>query len=309
MTHTLPRLRDSADARALLSGAKVLYTDLDGTLLGRGGSLLTDAEGKPDATAATAVAMVNAAGLPVLPVSGRNVKQLRELVRLFGWRDFIAEVGTVRVRDRTEVRYELGDWTPGLVEETDATPYEIIERSGAVAALMEAFPGKVEYHEPYHVDRLVTHALRGELDLAAAQAVLDTFELPLAVVDNGIIRPMRHTLRGVRRVHALHVLPRGVTKVHAIEADLAERGCTGREALYIGDSVTDVDVAPAVALLVLVSNALEQEELVEAARRLDNAVATDGAAGHGWAELARLWIDALGDAGCGLDPNAVRPNA
>jgi hydroxymethylpyrimidine pyrophosphatase-like HAD family hydrolase len=300
MTDTLPTLPESADAHLALSRAKVLYTDLDGTLLGRGGSLLTDVEGRPDATAATAVAMVNAEGLPVVAVSGRNVKQLRELARLLGWHDYIAEVGTVRVNDRgARVRYELGDWTPGLVEETGMTPYEIIERSGAVAALLAAFPGKVEYHSPYHTDRLVTHALRGELDLGAAQAVLDTFELPLAIVDNGIIRPLRHTLADVRHVHALHVLPKGVTKVHAIQADLTERGCRRDEAIAAGDSVTDVAMAPAVALLVLVANALAQAEVRDAAAGHDNIVVTDGAAGHGWAELARAWLRARGEASCG----------
>ena len=53
MTSSPPRLADSADARLTLGRAQVLYTDLDGTLLGRGGSLVTDYEGRPDATAAT----------------------------------------------------------------------------------------------------------------------------------------------------------------------------------------------------------------------------------------------------------------
>jgi phosphoglycolate phosphatase len=306
MTDPVPRL-SSADARAVLGRAKVLYTDLDGTLLGRGGSLLTDVDGRPDATAAKAVAMVNAEGLPVLAISGRNVKQLRELARLLGWRDFIAEVGTVRARDRgAELRYELGEWTPGLVQETGVTPYEIIERSGAVRALIEAFPGKLEYHTPYHTDRLVTHALRGEVDMEAARVLLGTFELPLALVDNGIIHPPRHELVGVRHVHAYHVMPRGVTKVHAIQADLAERGRTRDEAIAIGDSVTDVAMAPAVALMVLVANALEQAEVREDLRAHDNIAVTDGLAGHGWAELARLWIAAIGDASCGVDPSGGR---
>lgn len=300
MDGTLHHLADSADARLALGRAKLLYTDLDGTLLGRGGSLLTDFGGRPDATAAKAVAVVNAEALPVIAVSGRNVKQLRELARLLGWRDFIAEVGTLRVRDRgAEVRYELGEWTPGLVEQTGLTPYELIERSGAVASLFAAFPGKLEYHTPYASDRLVTHALRGEVDIDAAQTVLDTFELPLAIVDNGIIRPLHHTLVDIRRVHAYHVMPRGVTKVHAIEADLAERGCKREDAIAVGDSVTDVAMAPAVALLVLVGNALEQAEVRDAAAAHDNVAVTRGAAGHGWAELADAWLRARADASCG----------
>lgn len=302
MTPTLTRLADSADARLILARAQVLYTDLDGTLLGRGGSLVTDYEGRPDATAATAVAVVNSESLPVVMISGRNVKQLREFARLLTWRDFIAEVGCVRVVDRgQQVTYDLGDWTPDLVEEPGVTPYEVIERSGAVESLMRAFPGKLEYHAPYHVDRLVTHALRGEVDLAAAQAILDSFTLPLAIADNGIIHPMHHELVGVRTVHAYHVMPHGVTKVHAIATDLAARGLTPADALAIGDSVTDVAMAPGVALLALVRNALDQAGLAEVAAAHDNVVVTDGAAGRGWAELTRAWLDARADASCGVE--------
>jgi HAD superfamily hydrolase (TIGR01484 family) len=300
MTDTLTRLADASWVPAFLSSAEVLYTDLDGTLLGRGGSIVTDADGKPDATAARAVAMVNAAGLPVVMVSGRNVKQLLELARLLGWRDYIAEVGTVRVHDRgAAFHYELGDWTPGLVEDVAETPYEIITNSGAVETLFSAFPGKLEYHTPYDRDRLVTHALRGQVDMVAAQAILDTFVLPLAIVDNGVIHPMRHTLTDVTRVHAYHVMPKGVTKVHALEADIAERGLTTSQAMAVGDSVTDLAMAPAVGMLAIVRNALDQAELAEAAVGVENLVITDERSGRGWDELARAWISAREGRECG----------
>jgi hydroxymethylpyrimidine pyrophosphatase-like HAD family hydrolase len=300
MNDTLPRLADAPFVPLSLTSAEVLYTDLDGTLLGRGGSLLTDGEGRPDASAARAVAMVNAAGLPVVMVSGRNVKQLLELARLLGWRDYIAEVGTVRVHDRgAELHYELGDWTPGLAEETDETPYEIIARTGAVDALFAAFPGRLEYHTPYHLDRLVTHALRGQVDLVAAQGILDSYALPLAIVDNGVIHPMRHSLAGVTRIHAYHVMPAGVTKVHAIEADLEERGLARDQAMAIGDSATDLAMAPAVGLLALVRNALDQPDLAAAAAGVEHLVVTAEPAGRGWAELAHAWISAREGRECG----------
>ena len=306
MQISLPYLEKHPFAAAVLASAGVLYTDLDGTLLGRGGCLLADAEGAPDATAAKAVALLNAESLPVVAVSGRNVRQLRELGRLLGWRDYIAEVGTVRVRNRgEEIRYELGEWPPGMLEETGLTPHQLIERTGAVRALLDAFPGRIEYHSAYEYDgdRLVTHALRGEVDLDVAQAVLDTFELPLAIVDNGRIRPMKHGLVDVTHIHAYHVMPKGVTKVHAIAADLAERGCTRDEAIAAGDSLTDVEMAPAVGLFVLVANGLRQDAVRESAASRDNVVVTDGAAGHGWAELAHAWVAARADATCGADPS------
>jgi hydroxymethylpyrimidine pyrophosphatase-like HAD family hydrolase len=169
-----------------------------------------------------------------------------------------------------------------------------------MAALFAAFPGRLEYHEPYHLDRLVTHILRGQIDLVAAQTVLDTFDPPLTIVDNGVIRPWKHALVDVTRIHSYHVMPRGVTKVGAILGDLEERGFTPSQALGAGDSLTDLEMAPAVGLLALVRNALEHPEMTERAASRGNVVVTDGACGIGWAELAHAWVDARANASCGV---------
>ena len=51
----------------------------------------------------------------------------------------------------------------------------------------------------------------------------------------------------------------------------------------------------------LVRNALDQEELGEAAEAYDNVVVTSGDAGHGWSELVRAWLDARADVSCGVE--------
>ena len=292
MPHEIPFFDQLPDARERLARARILYTDLDGTLLGAGGSLLRDGAGTPTLDGATAVVEVNSAGLPVVITSGRNVKQLTEVSRLLGWRDFIAEVGTIRSYDNGARRiYDLGVWPDGALEAGE-TPFTAIERAGAVALLQARYPGLVEYHDPWHRDREVTHMLRGKLPIEEAQALLDTLPLPVTIVDNGIIRPLSHGLQAMPEIHAIHLVPSGASKERAIAADLAERGFTRDQALAIGDGTADIGMADAVGLMVCVRNGLDDPTLLAAAVRHTNIAATRGARGEGWRELVGAWIAA-----------------
>lgn len=289
---TLPPLDDSPAAARTLREARILYTDVDGTLLGRGACLLADEAGAPNLDAATAITRINAAGLPVVIVSGRNAKQLREITRLVGWSDFIGEMGCVRSYDRgARLVYDTGDW-PADATLPGETPYEAIVRVGAVDLLRERFPGRIEYHDPWHLDREATHVLRGNVPIDEAQAALDELLLPVAIVDNGIIHPPKHGLVGVSEIHALHLVPAGTSKQRAVAADLAERGFSYEEALAIGDSAADVAMADAVGLLAVVANGLADPVLLERTAGRGNVVATGADHGSGWAELASAWLAA-----------------
>jgi hydroxymethylpyrimidine pyrophosphatase-like HAD family hydrolase len=289
---TLPWLGSSPAHALALTRARVLYTDVDGTLLGRGACLLADGEGTPNLDAATAIAALNGARLPVVIVSGRNARQMREMTRLLGWPDFIGELGCIRSYGRGErLVYDTGVW-PADATLPGETPYEAIVRIGAVDALCERFPGMIEYHDPWHLDREVTHILRGNVPILEAQALLDTLPLPVTIVDNGIIHPLKHGLVGVSQIHALHLVPTGTSKQHAVTLDLAERGIGGSDALAIGDSGADVAMAGVVGLMAVVSNGLHDPVLLARAAGFDNVVATHASHGSGWAELANAWLAA-----------------
>lgn len=298
MPEAVPFIDTLPDLRPRLARARVLYTDLDGTLLGRGASLLKDGAGEPSLDAAIAVTELNRAGLKVVICSGRNAKQLMEVSRMLGWDDFIAELGTVRSYDRGARRvYDTGAW-PSNATLDHETPYEAIVRVGALDRLREAFPGLIEYHDPWYLDREVTHVLRGNVPVPEAQALLDELPLAVSLVDNGIIHPPRHTLQGVDEVHAYHLVPAGVSKPRAIVADLAERGLARDEAIAIGDSAADVAMADAVGLMVAVHNGLDDPVLAAhaLARAGGQVAATHGSHGAGWRELAEAWLDATGHA-------------
>jgi hypothetical protein len=73
----------------------VLFSDIDGTLVGRGGSLLAGFDGTPTLAAATALLAAHEAELDLVLVSGRPSGKLREVGRVLGIHDAIAELGTV----------------------------------------------------------------------------------------------------------------------------------------------------------------------------------------------------------------------
>jgi hydroxymethylpyrimidine pyrophosphatase-like HAD family hydrolase len=292
MATPVPLLDAHPLAAGALARASILYTDLDGTLLARGARLLADAAGEPWLGAAEAVVALNRAGLTCVVCSGRNRWQLMEVSRLLGWDSYIAEVGCVTVPGRGEEPiYYTGSWGPSALREGE-TPYEAITRVGSLEALTRAFPDRIEEHAPWHLNREATHVLRGNVVLAEAQSVLDTLELPVRIVDNGIVHPPRHTLEGVDEVHAYHLIPDGVHKSDAITRDLTRRGLGRADALSVGDSATDVEMADAVGLGVLVANALDDARVVEAARARDNVAVTRRPRSEGWAELASAWLTA-----------------
>ncbi|MDR3687363.1 MAG: HAD hydrolase family protein [Coriobacteriia bacterium] len=291
---TIPLLADSPAALDALSRVEILYTDLDGTLLGLGGSLLVDAEGQPALQTAEAVNALNLAGLPVVLATGRNRIQCTEISRLLGWRGFVAELGCVIVPDRgADPIYFTGDW-PCEALAAGETPYERIIRAGAVEALVAAFPGKLEPHAPYHVNREATVLLRGSLDVEEAREVLGELDVAVTIVDNGIIHPLATGLVNVAEVHAYHLMPPGVAKSGAIERDLARRGLAREQAAAIGDAATDVAMADAVALGVVVANAQADARVQAAALTRNNVYAASRERGEGWAEFAAAWLAARG---------------
>jgi phosphoglycolate phosphatase len=162
----------------------VLFSDVDGTLVGRGGSLLAGLDGAPTLAAAEALVEAARAGLEVVLVSGRTAPQLREATRLLGLRDAIGEVGAVLLSGgRAELQWGAAP------RELGATPAEAIERSGALAGLLDAFPGRLEPHTPWHHGRQGTALLRGQVDVAEAAAVLAGLGLGWArLLDNGRMR-------------------------------------------------------------------------------------------------------------------------
>src|SRR5207302_866287 len=107
------------------------YVDLDGTLLGRGASLLHDGEGSVSIEGVRAVQACLRAGVELVLMSGRRRAQVAEPARLLGQSSYIFEAGACVVLEGEE-HWLTGDLLPG-----ELTIAQQIELSGAPSMLLE----------------------------------------------------------------------------------------------------------------------------------------------------------------------------
>ena len=217
-----------------------VYLDLDGTLFGRGASLLRDGEGSFTLAGARALEACHRAGVEVVLYSGRRRAMLFEDARVLGVASYAFEAGAGLVVDGETT------WLTGELQPTDSeSVHDQITASGAPALLLEHYAGRLEYHDPWHHDREVSHLFRGEIDAAEADALLaERGHSRLRLLDNG----------PVRRGHAFHLVPQSVSKPGAVAAHMRIRGLAPAGCIAIGDSPEDMTTAAAVGTFWLVAN-------------------------------------------------------
>jgi hydroxymethylpyrimidine pyrophosphatase-like HAD family hydrolase len=260
-------------------GLRCVYTDLDGTLLGKHGSLLRDAEGAFSLRQVRALEACHRAGVEVVIMSGRREAQVMSDARLIGQTSYIYEAGCGVVID-LERTLLTGDWVP----DEDGTPAEKMLAARIPELLFERFPGRLEWHAPWHEGRQLSLLVRGKVDVAAVNELLrERGHDDLRFLDNGAIgRPME----GIEgRTHAYHLVPGGASKGKAVDFHRRARGYDPEQCIAIGDSIEDLEAAIAVGRFFVVANGPERDEaLREALPRFPNATVTEGAMGDGFYE-------------------------
>jgi phosphoglycolate phosphatase len=238
---------------------RCLYVDLDGTLLGRGASLLHDGEGNVSLEGVRAVQACLRADVEVVLMSGRRKAQVFEDARLLGQTSFIYEAGACVVLEGEE-HWLTGELLPG-----ELSISEQIERSGAPALLLERYAGRLEYHEPWHLDREVSHLFRGLIDAAEADALLaQEGHANLRLVDNGVVNRRSEALAALPHVRGYHLVPISASKAAAVAFHRRARGYAREEAFAVGDSREDLACAEHVQAFWVVANALERDDSLRA---------------------------------------------
>jgi hydroxymethylpyrimidine pyrophosphatase-like HAD family hydrolase len=230
------------------------YLDLDGTLLGRGASLLHDGAGAISLLGVRALEALLRAGVEVVLMSGRRRAAVAEDARLFGQTSYIYEAGCVLVLDGEE------QWlTDGLVP-GEQSVHEQIAASGAPALLLDAYPGRLEYHEPWAAGREISHLFRGLVDAGEADELLRASgHGALRLVDNGVVHRRSPALAGLPHVRGYHLIPAGASKASAVALHMRARGLQREATFAIGDSREDLATAAHVGTFWLVANALEND--------------------------------------------------
>src|SRR5436305_13037895 len=113
---------------------RCVYTDLDGTLLGRGGGLLKDADGAFTLLGVRALEACARAGAEVVPVSGRRRFTTAEIARLLGQTAYAFELGCGVVVDGEEAPLT------GHVQPRDGlTVYALTRDSGAPELVIDLY--------------------------------------------------------------------------------------------------------------------------------------------------------------------------
>jgi phosphoglycolate phosphatase len=255
---------------------RCVYCDLDGTLLGLGGALLRDGEGEFSTLAVRALEACFRADVEFVIYSGRREAQVLEDARLLGCSAYIFEVGAGLVVDGER------QWLTGELVPAERSIHDQIEDAGAPALLLKRYPGRLEYHEPWHRDREVSHLFRGLVDTFEADEALGEAGLGhLRLVDNGAIRRRSPTLE-VEQAHAYHLIPAEASKARAVARHMRARGYAREECVAVGDSREDMDAADVVGAFWLVANALERDPtLRDAIGGRDNVRVAEASHGAG----------------------------
>jgi phosphoglycolate phosphatase len=260
---------------------RCLYLDLDGTLLGRGASLVHDGEGNISFEGVRAIQACLYADVEVVLMSGRRRIQVAEDARLLGQSAYIFEAGACVVlggdpRLGGEQHWLTGELLPG-----ELTIAEQIESSGAPALLLERYAGRLEYHEPWHTDREVSHLFRGLVNAAEVDTLLaEHGHARLRLVDNGVVNRRSPALADLPHVRGYHLVPAGASKAAAVAFHRQVRGYAREEMFAVGDSREDLACAEHVGTFWLVANAVQRDPSIrEAMAAYGNVRVAE--AGHG----------------------------
>lgn len=238
------------------------YLDLDGTLLGPGGSLLSAPSGAFSSAAVRALELLHLSAVPVVLVSGRSRPRLEAVGGLLGAAGVLPEMGAVDAGYPTR---------PGQ------TVHEAIAESGAPEALMAAEPGLAP-HPLAAWGREGSHVLVGRASAGAGGLVERLSAGALRLADNGEIR--------ADGAHVYHLLPAAASKAAAVARDVASRGAEAAACLAVGDSSQDLDISAAVGSVAIVANGAAADPEVAARATW----VTRGAYADGVLEAVAAWL-------------------
>ena len=207
------------------------------------------------------------ADVEIVIKSGRREPQVMEDARLIGQSSYIFEAGCAMRIDS-----ELTLFTGEMDADADTTIAEQIYNAGVPELLFKAFPGRIEYHSPWHHGRVYSHLFRGLVEVEDANAMLaEEGHGHLRLLDNGAIS---RVVGDGTAAHAYHLVPRGASKAGAVEAHMRARGYAP------GECIADV-----VAHFFVPANGPERDPgVVEAIAGRPNVTVTEGAMGDGFYE-------------------------
>lgn len=208
---------------------RAAYLDLDGTLLGPGGSVLRDAAGDFSMAGIDALGLLHAAGVRVVLASGRSRPRLEAVRATLGADGILPEMGACDCGYPTE---------PGQ------SVHAAISATGVPQALLAAEP-QLAVHPLAQWGREGSHVFIGRVSPDAAALVGRLSEGTLRLADNGQVEP---------GAHIFHLLPTAASKAAAVARDVEANGVDADASLAVGDSHQDLGMGQVVGRVAIVAN-------------------------------------------------------
>ncbi|MDD5622535.1 MAG: HAD family hydrolase [Actinomycetota bacterium] len=271
-----------------LKDLKVIYTDLDGTLLNDRGCVIKDSKDDYYFDALELLPLAARKNRDIVLVSGRNKYQLRYNAQMIGLKNYIAELGAELVYNLGEEVYVTFD---RKIVKYDLT-YGGKDLREIVELFKKNFPGKIESKMDWSRYRSHNAAFFGEINLNKANKLLgDEGYEGLVMVDNGISALVELDLN-IEKLHIYNLMPSGVSKASGIKLDKKIRNFDTRNCIALGDSLEDLKMASEVKYFFLMKNALEHKEIMpDELSKYNNVYITSGIMNKGWAEVIGYLVD------------------
>jgi HAD superfamily hydrolase (TIGR01484 family) len=267
-----------------LTGLKVIYTDLDGTLLNDQGCLIKDVNNRFYFEGVKLFETIARNNWDVVLVSGRNKIQLRYNAMLIGVKNYIPELGC-------EMVYNLGEKV-FVTFDNLKYKYEITKGGKDLVRIIELFreyfPGKIDSYLDWSMDRTYNALFFGEVDVEHANEILreNGYE-GLVLVDNGFSKLVTLDLN-VEHLRIYNLIPKGVDKSSAIKLDKKVRKLKTESCIALGDSAEDLKMAKEVHAFFLMSDAAERnKEILDLIKNYNNVYMTDQGMNRGWVEVVK----------------------
>jgi hypothetical protein len=265
---------------------RIVYSDMDGTMVGPRGCFVRAADRSLTLEPSRALVDLLSAGIELVLVSGRTGPQLAEAARIFGGDGYVGELGAV-----------IG-WNSGLEHEVlhgampkefwGSTLMDALDSCGVLGDLLATYAGRLEFHAPWHLGHEADVMLSGLVDVAEVETWLADRDAGwLRLHDNGRLPAYVGLMPDGSQQHVYHLMADGITKGTGVAADLARRGLSPDQAIAIGDSRSDLAMAPHVRRFFLTANGAHVFDGAP-----DNVTLCQGLNGLGWVEGVRWALEA-----------------
>lgn len=270
------------EIKKTMSGVKVIYTDLDGTMMNDKGCLIQDDKDNYYFDVLMQLKNLSAKNIDLVLVSGRSRVQLKYNAQMLNLRNYIPELGSEvvydlgkkihKTYDKSKQKYDFASLGPDLEEVIDL--------------LKKEFPSKIDYSPDWNKYRSTNILFIGNMDLSKANKLLEENGYGDYLIINNGQTGMYTANLDVNKVYYYNLIPKGVDKAAGVRLDKKIRHLEKENCIALGDSLEDLKIAQEVSFFFLMNNDIHEErDVLEALSEYENVYISEQKMNKGWAEI------------------------